>query len=108
MFRKMLGKGHKVVHTGNPRVVLSVESHHQYSKDLQDRLNYQERDDQLIGIVYGFAQRNQTLEVRLLTHDTTPLYTARGLDLTADEILEEWLLPPETTEMEKEMAALRI
>ena len=79
MFREMLNEGYKLVHTGSPRVALSIEPHHRYSKDLEDRLNYQERDDQLVGIAYEFAHRNRTCEVRLLTHDTTPLYTARGL-----------------------------
>ena len=107
MFRKMLNKRHKLVRTGSPRVVLAVEPDHHYPKDLEDRLDYQERDDQLVGIAYDFAQRNGTLDVRLLTHDTTPLYTARGLNLTADLIPDEWLLPPETTKVEKELTVLR-
>ena len=107
MFRKMLSKGHKFVRNDAPRVALYIESHHRYSKDLEHRLNYEERDDQLIGVAYEFAQHNKSCEVRLLTHDTTPLYTANGLGLTADIIPDEWLLPPETTKKEKEMRALR-
>ena len=106
MFREMLGQPHKVVHAQFPRVVLSVEPQHTYSQDLADRLNYAERDDQLIGTVHRFARSDPTSDVRLLTHDTIPLYTARGLDLTADQISDDWLLPPETTETERKMAAL--
>ena len=107
MFRQMRGQSHKVVHAQSPRVVLSVEPQHTYSQDLADRLNYAERDDQLIGTIHQFARSNPTSDVRLLTHDTIPLYTAQGLDLTADQIPDDWLLPPETTETERKMAELK-
>ena len=106
MFREMLDETHKLVHAESPRVVLSVEPQHTYNRDLEDRLDYQERDDQLLGTVYEFARSNPSSDVRLLTHDTTPLYTARGLNLTADLISDDWLLPPETTETEKKLTAI--
>ena len=106
MFREMLGQTHRVVHAQSPRVVLSVEPQHTYAQDLADRLNYAERDDQLIGTIHLFARSNPSSDARLLTHDTIPLYTARGLGLTADQISDDWLLPPETMETERKMAAL--
>ena len=107
MFRKMLTEGQKIVRTASPRVVLSVEPQHTYSRDLEDRLNYQERDDQLVGTAYEFAERHQGTEVRLLTHDTTPQFTARSLGLTVDAIPDNWLLPPEPNKTEKKWAALK-
>ena len=107
MFRKLLSKGQKTVHAGSPRVVLSIEPRHTYSHVLEHRLNYKERDDQLVGTVYEFAQRHQGADVRLLTHDTTPLFTARALGLKADAISDDWLLPPETNETEKELAFVK-
>ena len=107
MFREISNDGYKLVRDNGPCVKLSVEPQHRHSKELEERLNYQERDDQLIGTVYEFAKRNPGTAVRLLTHDTTPLYTARGLGLVADVIPDEWLLSPENTESEKEMAALK-
>ena len=107
MFREILDGGYKLVRDRGPCVKLSVEPQHRHSKDIEKHLNYQERDDQLIGIVYEFAKRNPGTEVCLLTHDTTPLYTAKGLRLAADVIPDEWLLPPENTESEKELAALK-
>ena len=89
MFREMFGQTHKLVHARYPRVVLSVEPRHTPAPDLAGRLNYQERDHQLLGTVHAFARSNPSSEVRLLTHDTTPLYTARGLDLTANEISDD-------------------
>ena len=107
MFREMRTEGHKVVRANDPRVVLSVEPQHTYSRDLEERLNYQERDDQLVGTLYEFARCHEGTDVRLLTHDTTPLYTAQGLDLSADIIPENWLLQPESTETEKELLSLK-
>ena len=106
MFREMLGQTHKLIRDQSPRVVLSMEPQHTPSPDLAERLSYQERDHQLLGTVHSFGQSNPTGDVRLLTHDTIPLYTAQGLGLTADQISNDWLLPPETTETERKMAAL--
>ena len=107
MFRGMLTEGQKVVRDAGPRVVLSVEPQHSYSRNLENRLDYQERDDQLVGALHEFARRHEGSDVRLLTHDTTPLFTARGLGLTADIIPESWLLPPESTATEKEVLSLK-
>ena len=106
MFREILDDAHKVIHPQSPRVILSVEPQHSYNLDLRDRLDFQERDDQLIGTVHEFARTNSTGEVRLLTHDTIPLYTARSLGVRADIIPEDWLLPPEQTESERRLTVL--
>lgn len=107
ILRQILSDVDMIVRPSNPRVVLCVEPQEQYSKDLEDQLNYEERDDQLIGTAYEFAQRNQECDVRLLTHDTTLMFTARGVGLPADLISDEWLLPPESTQVEKELASLK-
>lgn len=101
MFRKMGKGGCKLIRSENPRVVLTIEPEHTYEQNPQDRLNYQERDDQLIGILYKFIQHRPDSDARLLTYDMTPLFVARSLDLTADEIPDDWLLPPENTEMKR-------
>ena len=108
MFREIRSTGEKLVHASSPRVFLSIEPHHTYSQSLAGQLNYQERDDQLVGTVFKFMQHNQTSDVRLLTHDTTPLFVAQGLKLTADMIPDDWLLPPEITETEKRLQSLEI
>ena len=107
MFRKMLKDPHKVVRASDPRVILLIEPQHTSSQHLEERLNYRERDDQLVGTAWTYSRNHQDLDVRLLTHDTTPLYTARGLDLKADQIPDSWLLPPESSPAEKELATLR-
>ena len=107
MFRTMLNDAHKVIQARNPRVILFIQPQHTYSTDLEERLNYRERDDQLVGTAWTYSRDHQDLDVRLLTHDTTPLYTARGLGLKADQIPDSWLLPPESTQTEKELASLK-
>ena len=108
MFREMRSTGKKVVHADDPRVILSIEPHHQPSDTLVDQLDYTERDDQLVGTAYEYMQRNQVSDVRLLTHDTTLLYVAQGLNLAVDSIVDDWLLPPESTKTEKTLRALEI
>ena len=81
MFREMLTDGRKVVRTGNPRVALSIEPQHARSPALEQQLNYQERDDQLVGTLYEFARSHEGIDARLLTHDTISLFTAQGLGL---------------------------
>ena len=107
VFRKMLPNGKKVVREAGPRVTLSVEPQLSYDRALEDQLDYRERDDQLVGTLHGFARRHEGTDARLLTHDTTPLYTAQGLGLAADVIPDNWLLPPESTATERELTSLR-
>jgi len=106
MFRGMRDDAHKVIRPQSPRVILSVEPQHNYNRDLDDGLDFQERDHQLIGTVHEFARTNSSGDVRLLTHDTIPLYTAQGLGVQADIILDDWLLQPEKTESDRRLAVL--
>ena len=103
----MLNDGQMIVQDTGPRVLLSIEPHHPYSEELEGQLNYEERDDQLVGIAYEFSRSQEGSSVRLLTHDTTPLYMAKSVGLQADVIPDDWLLPPQTTEAEKELHELR-
>ena len=72
MFREMRLEGQKVVREAGPRVVLSVERQHAPAPSLEDQLDYQERDDQLVGTLHEFVRRREGTDARLLTHDTTP------------------------------------
>ncbi len=103
MFREMLNDAHKVIRLQSPRVILFVEPQHSHNSGLGDRLDFRKPDDQLIGIAHEFARTNSSADVRLLTHDTIPLYTARGLGVQTDIIPDDWLLPPEKTESERRL-----
>ena len=60
-----------------------------------------------MGTAWKYSHDHHNRDVRLLTHDTTPLYTAHGLNLAAEQIPDDWLLPPESTPGEKEIASLK-
>ena len=107
MFRGMRTTGEKVVREEGPQVTLYVEPEHQYSAELAETLNYEERDDQLVGTLHRFAKDNPDADARLLTHDTTPLYTAEGIGLKAEAIPDDWLLDPERDEQAKNVDALQ-
>ena len=107
LFRSSLNAGYIRVRESNPSVKLLVETQHQPSRALATRLDYAERDDQLIGIAFEFTKRNPQANVRLLTHDTILLYKAKELDLATDTIPEEWLLKPESTKTERQLVALQ-
>ena len=107
LFRKMRPTGERVVRDKQPRVTLHVEPEHQHSTDLAETLNFEERDDQLVGTLHRFVKENPDADARLLTHDTTPLYTAESVGLKAVAIPDEWLLDPERDEQAKKVDALQ-
>lgn len=70
-------------------------------------LNYDERDDQLVGTALGFQKSNSDAVVWLLTNDTGPMASAKAVGLEYREIPEEWFLPPEADDSEKRESALK-
>jgi hypothetical protein len=70
-------------------------------------LNYEERDDQLVGTALGFQKSNPDVAVWLLTNDTGPMASAKAVGLKYREVPEEWFLPPETDDSEKRESALK-
>ena len=60
-----------------------------------------------MGTLHRFAKENPGADSRLLTHDTTPLYTAEGLGLQAETTPDGWLLDPERGEQTKKVDALQ-
>ena len=70
-------------------------------------LNYEEQDDKLVGIALGFQKSHPDAEVRLLSYDTGPMASAKVVGLKYLTVPEEWLLPPETDDSEKQINALK-
>ena len=90
-----------------PQVKLVLESSSVPSPDLKDHLDYNSPDDEIVGFLYQYKQQHPETDVRLLTHDTGPMMTARGLDLPFVKIKDTWLLPPESNEIERENRRLK-
>jgi PIN domain len=102
----IVGGAEKVVRNTGPAVKVVVRTELRPDKSLEERLDYSEPDDRLVGIAYAFAQQNSGADVRILTYDTGPLASAKTVGVSAELIPDDWLLSPEKTEAEKRIAAL--
>ena len=91
----------------SPRVQLYVEPQHDPSQELTNVLDYNERDDQLVGTVHAFASDHPDCDVRLLTHDGEPLARAKSLHIKWEVIPDDWLLAPESSPQQKEIERLK-
>jgi hypothetical protein len=58
------------------------------------------------GIAHRFAADHPNDAVRVLTHDTGPMASAKMVGVEIAPIPDEWLLPPETSEKDKAIKAL--
>ena len=99
-------KEYALIRAGDPRVKLFLESPSRPDPELSDRLDYGKPDNEIVGCLHQFAKDNPDADARLLTDDTGPMMTARGLGLCIAPIRQEWRLPPESSEEEREIARL--
>lgn len=99
-------KDYELIREADPRVKLYLESPSGPDPELSDRLDYGKPDNEIVGCLHRFAKENPDADARLLTHDTGPMMTARGLGLCIAPIKEEWVQPPESSEEEREIARL--
>lgn len=90
-----------------PLVQLCLRHDLRREESVAEVLNYEERDDQLVGTALGFKKANPGAEVWLLTNDTGPMASAKTVALNYFKTPDEWLLPPEADDIEKREAALR-
>lgn len=90
-----------------PSVYLCLKHDLRRDETVSDILDYQERDDQLVGVALAFQKAHTDADVRLLTNDTGPMASARAVSLKFLDVPEDWLLPPETDEMEKRLKSLQ-
>lgn len=95
------------VRAASPAVHLSLNPFLRTEPAASSVLDYDTRDDQLVGIALGYQNAFPGRTVRLLTHDTGPMASAKAVGLTYQEIPEAWLLPPEADEAAKREAGLR-
>src|SRR3546814_3620627 len=69
-------------------------------------LDYSSADDRLVGIVHRYCGDNTGKEVRLLSHDTGPLLTAKRVAVPFVRVPEAWLLPVESDKDQKRIREL--
>jgi hypothetical protein len=108
LIRKLLdAEGERQTLRRQPLVELCLRQKLRRDESVSGDLNYEERDDQLVGIALGFQKSNPDTEVWLLTNDTGPMASAKVVGLKYREVPEIWLLPSETDEAEKQINALK-
>ena len=94
-----------VVFRDSPRIYLLLDSTRPDSM-YDQQLDYTRADDQIVGTVAAFRTLNPETDARLLTHDVGPMVSAKSIGLPFIPIPDSWLLPRETSDQEKRIAAL--
>lgn len=109
LFRKLIVSGDEFqsVRLGSPTVNLFVEPSHQPDPTLSDRLNYADIDDRIVGCIYSYRTTNPDLDVRLVTHDSGPMATARMLAIPFVPVPDAWIRAPELSDLERENLRLQ-
>lgn len=98
--------GYKEIRAHGPCVRLYVQLDLRQDAELADVLNYDEVDDQLVGVVSGFLKANPNHQVRLVSDDVGPIASAKTVGVPFTPIPDSWLLPPEEDTASKEIKRL--
>ena len=109
VFRDLIigGDAYKVVREREPVVKLLLDPSCQPDPVLAERLDYGHTDDCIVGCVYGYRKRYPKWDIRLLTHDSGPMATARMVSVPFVSVPDGWLRPPEPTDAERDNKRLR-
>lgn len=104
LFREIIigADGYRLIRDAAPQVKLLVEPSFVPSPELQEHLDYSKTDDQIVGCLHTFCAACPDEDVRLLTHDSGPMATAKMLSLPFVPVPDNWLIPPESNEQERE------
>ena len=107
--RRMIvnGQDNTTIQDTTPRVKLVLAPSCMPDPELSTILDYNHFDDCLVGCVYAYRQTHPGFDIRLLTHDSGPMATARMLSLPFLPIPDQWLLPPERSDAERQIGRLQ-
>ena len=107
LFRRAITnrEGYELVNN-DPSVKIFIQPSSIPNEELSHVLDYTVSDDQIVGCCHQFKTENPSLDVRLLTHDTGPMMSAKSVDMAFIAIDDDWLIPPEHDESEREIARL--
>jgi len=108
-FRRMVlnDDNELVIRQSNPRVTMFLTNSVRADPSLADVLDYDERDDELVGIAASCSQTFRLADVALLTYDTGPILSAKTVGIQWIEIPADWLLAPEQSDDKKTIQKLR-
>ncbi|MGE0290056.1 MAG: PIN domain-containing protein [Bradyrhizobium sp.] len=93
--------------SGPPLVTLFLLPQIKPDPDIADQLDYSKNDDRLVGIAHQYGRQNVSHDVAVLTHDTGPMLSANAVGLPYKIIPDEWFLPPEPSDVDRQISALR-
>ena len=106
-FLEIAQHGPKEQKAVDPCVVLRLYDKTRPKQDFADTLDYDQSDDQIIGYLALFRDDNPWVDARLLTRDSGPILTASNLGIPCEVLDENWLLPPETDDRDREIRELQ-
>jgi hypothetical protein len=95
------------LHEASPTVHLWLNPSLRPVNEPSGVLDYDHRDDQLVGIALGYLNANPDALVALLTNDTGPMASAKAVGLPYMDVPDGWLLPPELDEAAKREARVK-
>lgn len=104
VFRTLLiDQTDKIERADAPRVLLRMALMLKPTPGLSG-LDYADTDDALVGCAHAYAAQNPGADVRVLTNDGGPIGAATSLGFPVIAPPDVWLLPPETSPLEKKLA----
>ena len=101
------GDEHLTIRASKPTVKLFLQLPGRPSPKLENVLDYDHPDDEIIGHLYTYAEQHSDADVRLLTLDAGPTMSAKSLGLSVETGDDDWRLPPEHSDTERENARLK-
>ena len=109
MFREIIvdDRACKLIREADPLVRLLIDPSCLPNSALEDRLDYGETDDRIVGCADTYRKQHTDFDARLLTHDSGSMASARMSSVPFVPIPDSWLRPPEDNEMERENKRLR-
>ncbi|MBW2005491.1 MAG: hypothetical protein JRI72_12990 [Deltaproteobacteria bacterium] len=96
----------EIIKESGPSVVVSFSPTPESNIKMAENLDLLKPDDRIINDALSFRVANPEIKVRLLTHDTNPLLTAKSCGLDYTVIPEHWLLHPEPDARDKKIIEL--
>ena len=90
-----------------PLVLLRVKPSYIPDKSFADCLDYNNVDDSIVGCALAYRAKNPHHDARLLTYDSGAMATAKMLSLPFLPIPDEWVIPPERSDTDRELVRLK-
>ena len=104
---KIAEHGPQQQRAASPRVMLDLDVTSQPKQGLADWLDYSQNDDCIIGHLAQFREDNSSADAHLLTRDSGPVLKAKSLGIPYIRIPDDWLLPPEPDDRDREIQQLK-